>query len=69
MINFQDPQVSVSRQCRLLDHSRSSLYYKPVEIDSQDLALMRLIEEQYLKDAFLRISLHDPTFAKTGLSL
>jgi putative transposase len=52
MINFQDPQVSVSRQCRLLDLSRSSVYYKPVEIASQDLALMRLIDEQYLKTPF-----------------
>jgi putative transposase len=52
MINFQDSKVSVSRQCRLLDLSRSSVYYKPVEIDPQDLALMRLIDEQYLKTPF-----------------
>ena len=52
MINFQDPQVSVSRQCRLLDLSRASVYYKPVEIAPQDLALMRLIDEQYLKTPF-----------------
>jgi putative transposase len=52
MINFQDPKVSVSRQCRLLDLSRSSVYYKPVEIAPQDLALMRLIDEQYLRTPF-----------------
>jgi len=52
MINFQDPKVSVSRQCQLLDLSRSSVYYKPVEIAPQDLALMRLIDEQYLKTPF-----------------
>jgi putative transposase len=52
MINFQDPKVSVSRQCRLLDLSRSSVYYKPVELAPQDLALMRLIDEQYLKTPF-----------------
>jgi putative transposase len=52
MINFQDPQVSVSRQCQLLDLSRSSVYYKPVEIAPQDLALMRLIDEQYLRTPF-----------------
>jgi len=52
MINFQDPQVSVSRQCRLLDLSRSSVYYKPVEMAPQDLLLMRLIDEQYLKTPF-----------------
>ncbi len=52
MINFQDPKVSVSRQCRLLDLSRSSVYYKPVEMAPQDLVLMRLIDEQYLKTPF-----------------
>jgi len=52
MINFQDSQVSVSRQCQLLDLCRSSVYYKPVEIAPQDLALMRLIDEQYLKTPF-----------------
>jgi putative transposase len=49
MIDFQNPQVSVSRQCRLLNLSRSTLYYKPVAMAPQDLALMRWIDEQYLK--------------------
>jgi putative transposase len=49
MVEFQNPQVSVSRQCRLLKLSRSTLYYKPVEMAPQDLLLMRLIDEQYLK--------------------
>jgi putative transposase len=49
MVEFQNPQVSVSRQCRLLKLSRSALYYKPVEMAPQDLLLMRLIDEQYLK--------------------
>lgn len=52
MIEFQNPQVSVSRQCRLLDLNRSTLYYKPVEIAPTDLLLMRLIDEQYLKTPF-----------------
>jgi putative transposase len=52
MINFKDPQVSVSRQCRLLNLSRSTVYYQPVEIAPQDLLLMRWIDEQYLKTPF-----------------
>lgn len=52
MIEFQNPQVSVSRQCRLLDLNRSTLYYKPVEIAPQDLLLMGLLDEQYLKTPF-----------------
>jgi putative transposase len=68
MIDFKEPQVSVSQQCRLLNLCRSTLYYKPVEMAPQDLALMRWIDEQYTEDAFLRIAVYDPTFAKTGLS-
>ena len=52
MINFQDSKVSVSRQCRLLDLRRASVYYKPVELAPQDLVLMRLIDEQYLRTPF-----------------
>jgi len=52
MIDFQDPIVSVSQQCRLLNLSRSSVYYQTVEIAPQDLILMRLIDEQYLKTPF-----------------
>jgi putative transposase len=52
MIDFKNPKLSVSRQCRLLNVNRSSVYYQPVEVSSPDLALMRLIDEQYLKTPF-----------------
>ena len=52
MINLKDPKISVSKQCRLLNLNRSSVYYQPVETSSQDLALMRVIDEQYLKTPF-----------------
>lgn len=52
MIDFKNPKLSVSRQCRLLNLNRSSVYYQPVEVSSRDLALMRLIDEQYLKTPF-----------------
>jgi putative transposase len=52
MIDCQDPQVSASRQCRLLNLNRSTVYYKPVATAPQDLALMRWIDEQYLKTPF-----------------
>ena len=44
--------MSVSRQCRLFNLSRSMVYYKPVDIAPQDLVVMRLIDEQYLKTPF-----------------
>ena len=43
---------SMRRQCELLGVSRSSLYYTPVEIDAEQLALMRRIDELHLKHPF-----------------
>jgi putative transposase len=45
--------VPISRQCALLQVTRSSAYYTPNTTESeQNLALMRLIDEQYLKTPF-----------------
>ena len=49
MIEPERREPSISLQCQLLDLSRSSFYYKPRPIDPEDLELMRLIDEQYLK--------------------
>ena len=49
MVDPQMPDLSVSRQCRLLNVQRSSSYYRPKPIKAEDLELMRLIDEQYLK--------------------
>jgi putative transposase len=42
----------VRRQCELLGLSRSSLYYEPAGETSEDLRLMRLIDEQYMACPF-----------------
>ena len=53
MIEMENPNISISRQCELLALNRSSLYYKKKEkISSYDLHLMRLIDEQYTKTPF-----------------
>jgi putative transposase len=39
----------VRRQCELLGLNRSSYYYEPVPESAEDLRLMRLIDEHYLK--------------------
>ncbi len=44
--------MSVRRQCEILELNRASLYYKKVDDDVQDLELMRLIDEQYMKTPF-----------------
>jgi len=40
---------SIRRQCRLAEISRSVFYYAPVAESAEDLLLMRLIDEQYMK--------------------
>jgi len=52
MIEPEPHEPSISRQCQLLDVSRSSFYYEPQPIDPEELELMRLIDEQYLKTPF-----------------
>ena len=46
------PSLSIVRQCRLLDISRSGLYYQPKGISEEDLTLMKLIDRQYLAIPF-----------------
>ena len=54
MIARADP-LPVTQQCRLLDVSRSSVYYKPVPFADKELELMRRIDEIHLKYPFLGI--------------
>ena len=46
------PSLSIVRQCRLLDISRSGLYYQPVGLSEEDITLMKLIDRQYLATPF-----------------
>ena len=45
-------EISIFRQCELLGMSRSSYYYDPAGESLEDLKLMRLIDEQYLRTPF-----------------
>jgi putative transposase len=47
MIAVDHPRISVRRQCDLLGMSRSGFYYEPAEPSSENLLLMRLLDEQY----------------------
>jgi putative transposase len=49
MIDPHNKKLSLLRQCKLLRLTRSSIYYKPRPIKSEDLELMQLIDEQYMK--------------------
>jgi len=52
MIAPDRPGLSLSRQCRLLSISRSSFYYAPKGESPENLALMRRIDELFLKYPF-----------------
>ena len=52
MIRRHHPKLSLSRQCRLLSISRSSLYHTPKGASPQNLALMRRIDELFLNYPF-----------------
>jgi putative transposase len=49
MIDADDQKLSVSRQCLVLNLNRSTYYFKKKPLKPEDLKLMRIIDEQYLK--------------------
>ena len=49
MIESQNSNISIVQQCKLLKISRTSVYYKPQREKPENLKLMRLLDEQYLK--------------------
>ena len=52
MIRRDHPELSLSRQCRLLSISRSSVYNTPQDESAQNLELMRRIDKLFLKYPF-----------------
>jgi putative transposase len=52
MIRRGHPDLSLGRQCRLLSIGRSSFYYEPKGESAETLALMRRIDELFLKYPF-----------------
>lgn len=44
--------ISVNRQCKLLHLHRGGLYYKAAQENEENLSLMRLLDEQYMKTPF-----------------
>jgi putative transposase len=48
VVERENPVLPVFQQCRLLAMSRSAVYRKPAEVSADDLAIMALIDRQYL---------------------
>ena len=52
MVNADNNQISVVRQCELLNISRSGLYYQPKGESALNLALMAEIDRVFLEYPF-----------------
>ena len=53
MIDADDEQLSISRQCELLGLRRSSYYRMPTPETQENDTLMRIIDEEYTRHPFL----------------
>jgi putative transposase len=52
LIEPQHSSISIVRQCELLGVSRASWYYQPRGESKENVALMRLLDEQYTQTPF-----------------
>jgi len=55
MIEPNNPELSIGKQCKLLSISRSSFYYRPKGETALNLMLMRQIDEQFLEKPFFGV--------------
>jgi len=55
MVEPDHAQLSVVRQCELLEINRSGFYYTPRPESALNLTIMRLLDEQYLRTPFYGI--------------
>jgi len=52
LIEVENEQISIVRQCELLSIQRSGYYYTPVPESETDLAIMRALDKQYTETPF-----------------
>lgn len=55
LIEEQNLEIPISRQCELVGLARSSFYYEPVGESEENLLLMRLIDQQYTRTPFFGV--------------
>ena len=55
MVEPDHPDLSITRRCKLLSISRPSFHYAAKGESAQNLALMRLIDEQFLETPFFGV--------------
>src|SRR5215471_1402702 len=55
LVERETRTLPIAQQCRLLAVSRASVYRKPAEVSAEDLAIMALIDRQYLVRRLMRL--------------
>ena len=68
MIN-PEHDLAISCQAKLLDISRSSVYYVPRAISETDLKLMRRLDELHLEHPFMGARMLKRELAKEGIEM
>ena len=69
MIEYEHGCLSLRRQCALLSVHRSGLHYTPCGESAQNLAIMRFLDEQYLKTPFYGVPRMTAALAEAGLAV
>jgi len=63
----RDHKLSITRQARLLEISRGTVYYLPRSVSPADLALMRKLDELHLKHPFMGARMLRDQLARQGI--
>ncbi len=63
----RDHELSITRQARLLNISRGTVYYLPLPVSPADLALMRKIDELHLEHPFMGARMLRDHLARQGI--
>jgi len=50
LVDYDHPELSVSRQCVLLGLPRSTLYYRPIPVRGSTLRIMARVDALFLED-------------------
>ncbi len=53
LVDKKHPEISMRQQCRLLAVARSTVNYRPVAEDPEDIRIKRALDEIYMKDPCL----------------
>lgn len=61
--------LSKSRQCALLNLPRSTYYYQPQPVNDDELSLLRLMDEQYLKTPQYGSRSYSTWFRRQGIAV